>query len=218
MHDITKQTYGAQITEYIKKRIASGKYAPGDKINEVAIADRLKVSRAPVREALQHLAENGFLVSVPQKGKFIAQLTAKEIEDSYFTGGVLEGAAASSSISLFTDADFMAMENLVESMKTLGTDPDSRERMAQLDDAFHDCMFSRSDNALLRLLSRRSCQVLSKFILYSHWRNAFTPQEIYERHKDLLQAVKSRDPIRIENAIRAHYQEAGARMARHGAP
>lgn len=216
MKGIHKQTYSAQITEYIKSRILKGEYEPGGKINEVELASRLQVSRAPVREALQHLAQTGLLVSFPQKGKFIAALTAKEIRDSYFTGGVLEGAAVATTAHLFTKDDFATLEGLVDDMAQLAAEAASMERIAALDDAFHDRLFSRCDNTLIRQLSRRSCQTISKFLLYRHWCRAFQPDEMHVRHKVILDAVKSGDPALIEKTLREHYQEAGRRMAVHG--
>ncbi|CAK7031362.1 MAG: HTH-type transcriptional repressor RspR [Desulfovibrio sp.] len=216
MKGIHKQTYGDQITEYIKACILNGEFKPGDKINEVDLATRLKVSRAPVREALQHLTQTGLLISVPQKGKFIAALTAKEIEDSYFTGGVLEGAAVAETASLFTDDDITALTRLVRDMDLLAKEAASMEKIAALDDAFHERLFSRCDNFLLRRLSRRSCQGISKFLLYKQWCNAFKPEEMAPRHQIVLDAVLSRDPARIERALREHYKEAGRRMAVHG--
>ncbi len=216
MQGIRKQTYSDQIREYIKKCILDGEYAPGDKINEVEIATRLKVSRAPVREALQHLSQSGLLVSVPQKGKFITSLTAKEIRDSYMTGGILEGAAVASTIHLFTDEDFRGMAELVTTMKQRAGEPDAIHIIAELDNAFHEYMFSRSENTLLRQLSRRSCQGLSKFLLYRYWSKVFVPGEMHGRHKTVLDAVMSKDPAHIERTIREHYAESGERMARYG--
>jgi DNA-binding GntR family transcriptional regulator len=216
MNEIQKATYSDQIREYIKQCILNGEYNPGDKVNEVDIATRLKVSRAPVREALQHLAETGLLVSVPQRGKFITSLTAKEIHDSYMTGGILEGAAVASTIHLFTGDDFKEMKKLVTEMDRRAKDADAIHAIAELDNAFHECMFSRSDNALLRGLSRRCCQGLSKFLLYRHWSKVFVPEEMHARHRIVLDAVVSRDPGRIESTIRTHYMESGKRMARYG--
>ena len=216
MHTIRKQTYSDQIREYIKHCILSGEFEPGDKINEMDIATRLKVSRAPVREAMQHLTDTGFLVSMPQKGKFITSLTSKEIFDSYATGGILEGAAIASTIHLFTDEDFAGMARLVEEMKNRAQEPDAIHIIAGLDNAFHEYMFSRSDNALLHKLSRRSCQGLSKFLLYRYWSKAFMPEELYGRHKAVLEAVQTRDPQNIEITIREHYLESGRRMALWG--
>ncbi len=216
MKGIRKQTYSDQITEFIQQCIVRGEFSPGDKINEVDLANRLSVSRAPIREALQQLAVTGLLVSTPQKGKFIAALTAKEISDSYFTGGVLEGVAAASTIHLFTDDDFAAMREIVDDMAAAASRPDAVSRVSALDTAFHDYIFSHCDNDLLQALSRRSCQSISKFLLYRAWQKAFTPLEMHDRHHLVLQALKSRDPARVEKAIREHYQECGRRMSRYG--
>ncbi|MCC8193772.1 MAG: GntR family transcriptional regulator [Deltaproteobacteria bacterium] len=216
MKGIQKLTYSQQIREYIKECILNGEYTPGDKVNEVDIAGRLNVSRAPVREALQHLAEAGLLVSVPQKGKFITSLTARQIYDSYMTGGILEGAAVASTIHLFTETDFEGMEKLVREMAASAKAPNGIHIIAELDNAFHEHMFSKSDNKLLRSLSRRCCQGLSKFLLYQYWTKAFVPEEIHGRHQFVLDAVRSRDPGRIEQAVRTHYLESGRRMARYG--
>ena len=216
MQGIRKQTYSDQITEFIKDSILKGDYAPGDKINEVDLATRLKVSRAPVREALQHLAQTGLLVSIPQKGKFISSLTAKEIRDNYFTGGVLEGAAAASTIHLFTDRDFAAMRSILDNIARHAHDPEAMCVIAELDTAFHEFMFSKSDNTLLRLLSRRSCQGLSKFLLYRYWCKDFVPEEMHSRHKVVFDAMMTKNPELIERTIREHYIEAGRRMAKYG--
>lgn len=216
MQGITKRTYCDQITEYIKERILAGEFAPGDKLNEVLLASRLSISRAPIREALQLLVQEGLVVSIPQRGKFIAALTSREIRNSYFTGGVLEGAAAASTIHLFSDDDFIRLRALVDDMARTVAEGGDMDRLAELDTAFHGIIFSRTDNDLLVELSRRSCQGLSKFLLFRHWRTAFTPREVLERHSAVLDALLTRDPAHIEHAIRDHYRESGRRMARWG--
>ncbi len=216
MKGIVKQTYSEQITEFIKQCMLRGEFAPGDKINEVDLASRLSVSRAPIREALQHLTLTGLLVSVPQKGKFIASLSAREIHDSYFTGGVLEGVAAAAAAASFTEADFAAMQGIVRAMGDCEGSPDAAQRISSLDTAFHDRIFAHSDNELLEALSRRSCQGISKFLLYRAWQQAFTPTEMRDRHQTVLDALKTRDPARIEATMREHYLECGRRMSRHG--
>lgn len=216
MQGITKQTYSHQITEYIKERILAGEFAPGDKVNEVLLASRLSISRAPIREALQLLVQEGLIVSTPQRGKSIATLTSKEIRNSYFTGGVLEGAAAASTIHMFTDDDFARLKAVVDSMADCVARDGDMDELATLDTAFHDVIFSRTDNQLLVELSRRACQGISKFLLFRYWRTAFTPEEVLRRHKVVLEAMLTRDPVFIESAIRNHYVDSGRRMARWG--
>jgi len=75
------KTYSAQVIEYIKDAILRGELNPGDKVNEAHLALRLSISRAPIREALQMLVQEGLIISIPQRGKFITSLTAKEIQE-----------------------------------------------------------------------------------------------------------------------------------------
>ncbi|SIO40707.1 GntR family transcriptional regulator [Halodesulfovibrio marinisediminis] len=210
------KTYSEQIIVYIKDAILTGKLHPGDKVNEVVVATELSISRAPVREALQMLVKEGLITSIPQRGKFITALTAKQIRDSYFTGGVLEGAAVSSTISEFSEKDFENLQHIVDDMKKVVEHGENGTSMAELDDRFHDILFSKNTNDLISELARRSCQGISKFLLFRYWKDLFTLEAVYERHNHLLEVLRSRDVVAIENAIREHYIESGKRMERYG--
>lgn len=210
------KTYSEQVTEYIKRAILEGTLNPGDKVNEVHVAATLSISRAPVREALQMLTRDGLIVSVPQKGKFINCLTKAQIKESYFTGGVLEGAAVAASIHKFTDDDFERIQAIVDRMESVASMETGADYMPGLDDEFHSLLFSKTDNTLMVELSRRYCHGLSKFLLFRYWRNLFSPRTIWLRHKAILDALKTRDQVTIERALRDHYIESGERMSKFG--
>ncbi len=211
------KTYSDQITDYIKTALLNGDLNPGDKVNEVRLAQALSISRAPVREALQMLVKEGLILSIPQRGKFIRALSPKEICDSYSMGGVLEGAAIAGSIKSFGEEDFALLEDLLTQMSALDeTAPDYAEQFARLDIAFHDAMLSKTDNKLMVEQARTVCQRVSKFLLFRHWPRAFTHAEVVERHGKLLAILQLRSKPKIEAAIREHYRELGARMAPFG--
>lgn len=212
----TKQTYSEQVASYIKDRILMGELAPGDQVKEVILAERLGISRAPVREALHILMREGLICSEPQRGKFIRALTAKEIKDSYFIGGVLEGAAIAASLNRFTVEDRKHFADLLARMQTTAATATSILDFSELDNAFHNLLLSRSDNPQLTDLARRSCLNISKFLFYNHWSTLFTPQEFCSRHQAIVDAVASKDPVRVERTVREHYQETGERMSRYG--
>ncbi|MDR2744943.1 MAG: GntR family transcriptional regulator [Desulfovibrio sp.] len=213
------KTYSAQISDHIKKALLKGELKPGDKINEVRLAAALSISRAPVREALQLLVNNGLVVSVPQRGKFIKKLSAKEIQDGYHIGGVLEGAAVAMSVESFDDGDFARLNSLLRSMGELRkTSVGYGEQLADLDVAFHDALLARASNRLMVEQARAMCQRRSKFLLFNLWPGAFTPDEVVERHKRVLDAVNARSRRVIEETLREHYIELGARMAALASP
>lgn len=210
------KTYSAQIIEYIKDAILRGELGPGDKVNEAHFASRLSISRAPIREALQMLVQEGLIISIPQRGKFITSLTAKEIQDSYFTGGVLEGAAVAAAADQFTDDDFNKLQGIIDQMKHLAENGENRDKLAPLDNAFHDILLSKTDNKLLIELSHRSCRGISKFLFFKHWRKQFTTKEHYMRHQTVLDVLRTKNPVAVEKCIRQHYVDAGERMKKFG--
>jgi GntR family transcriptional regulator, rspAB operon transcriptional repressor len=216
MVEFRKQTYSDQVCEYVKEAILKGELSPGDMVNEVVLARRLSISRAPVREAMQILSRQGLIVIKPQKGKYVTALTADEIRDSYFTGGVLEAAAVADAYDLYQKADFEEMDAILNKMKQVADAGAAIEQMAVLDNQFHGILFSKIKNKLLIELCIRSCQGISKFLLFKHWIKLFSAKEIYERHKKIRDALHEGDTIKIDACIRKHYIEAGALMARFG--
>lgn len=216
MIEIKKQTYSEQVADHIRQGILNGEYKPGDQIKEVVLAARLSISRAPIREALQILSQEGLIVSEPQKGKHVTALTAKEIKDSYFTGGVLEAAAVARALPDYAPEDIRKLEEIVDAMKHVADQGLPVEHVAELDNRFHRVLFSRVDNALLVELCRRSCQGISKFLLFRHWIKLFPVHEIHMRHQAILDAVRSGEPLQLEACIRKHYIDAGEKMAYFG--
>lgn len=211
--DFDKHTYTDRVVTYIKKSILDGTYKPGDKVKELSIAQKLSISRAPIREALQILIKEGLVVWTPQKGKFITELSPKQIRDSYFTGGILEAAAVCSVIQKYTAGDIKKLEDLSGKMRKISENGESIEKIAPLDDKFHKILFSRIDNELLLEFCRRACQGISKFLLFRYWIQLYSVEEVYWRHKVIVDALKKGDVYELEGCIRNHYLDAGKRMS-----
>ena len=92
--DFKKETYSIQAAAYIRSLIRSGELSPGAPVREAFLSERLGISRAPIREALLSLAQEGLICAEPQKGKTVRHMSAREIYDSYTVAGILVGAGA----------------------------------------------------------------------------------------------------------------------------
>jgi GntR family transcriptional regulator, rspAB operon transcriptional repressor len=210
--EIIKSTYSQQVVKYIIDCIIRGELSPGDKVKEIAIANKLSISRAPIREALEILTQEGLLTSEPQKGKHITALTSKQILDNYFIAGVLQGAAVSSTIHKFTSEDFQRLDEIVKNMETITCEDAEIEHIATLDDEFHAILLSKNENNLLTDLSWKVSHRITKSLLFRYWKNLYTNKEIHNRHKLILDTVKQGDPWAVEECIREHYRENGRRL------
>ena len=218
MIKINTKTLSRQAAEYIRDAIRNKELHPGDKLTELAIAHELSISQGPVREAIQMLVAEGLVSIRGKRDKFVAKPSAKEIRDSYFAGGVLEGAIVAAAIDNFESNDIVYIEKIVEKMKSAIKIKDSKKainKLAALDAEFHDFLFSMGNNESVRDLWFRSCQVVGKILFYQKWREFIYPdeprkrEETYKRHKKVVDAVKLRDSNLIEQSIREHYASAG---------
>jgi DNA-binding GntR family transcriptional regulator len=90
----TNDTYRQQVYDYVWKRIISMEYRPGDFINDSQVANELKISRTPAREAFQRLETEGFLIPEARRGWRIYSLTLKDIEDIFDLKCEIEGLVA----------------------------------------------------------------------------------------------------------------------------
>ncbi|PIE63720.1 MAG: GntR family transcriptional regulator [Desulfobacterales bacterium] len=211
-----KKTYSEQVAEYIRRQILNGRFEPGTPVKELVVAEELGISRAPVREAMQTLVREGLIDAAPQKRKVVRSMTALQIRNSYFAGGVLEAAAVAQVIDSFTEEDLAALQDVIDSMKFIAETSGNVSEMAPLDTAFHDILFSRVENELLIDICKKFCQGISKYLLFKHWIKLFPAEKVYLRHKIVLDAVRRGDPAEVELVIRQHYEESGKKMARFG--
>ena len=83
-------TIREQVYSILREDICGGKYQPGTRLQEVELAESLNVSRSPVREALRQLVYDGLLFEIPNKGVYVKEFTAKDIDEIYDMRVLLE--------------------------------------------------------------------------------------------------------------------------------
>lgn len=208
------RTFSDQAHEYITECLLNGTLRPGDPIRESQIAEALGISRGPVREAIMLLQQEGLVMGAPQKSRYIRAMTPKEIEESYFLGGTLEGVCIVLALPMTTKADFAEFEQILAEMKRQSLVAKGLSQMSEIDERFHEALMRNCRNSLMKDVARKACSHVSKFLYYNAWDTLFTPEEFYKRHRIVLDAVKTRDSQVIEYTLREHYMESGRRLAK----
>lgn len=118
-------TLPEQIADRIFNAIASGEYAPGDRIREEVLAEEFAVSRGPVREALRILENDSVVRILPNRGAHVTQLSIKEVGDIFeirrkLSGAMVARLSVDEAIALAT-----SMEADIKALDALAQDPDS---------------------------------------------------------------------------------------------
>ena len=106
---------------------------------------------------------------------------------------------------------------MVEAMRLCAQRDCDAEKFAALDMQFHEYLFQVADNPTARNLWFRSCQALGKYFFFRRWAVMHTLRRKYERHLEILEAIKSGDGNRVEEVIKNHYISAGRKISEFAA-
>jgi DNA-binding GntR family transcriptional regulator len=199
---MTAVTQATDVYHQLLQDIASGVLQPGERLREQTLAERLAVSRTPVREALKALEGDGLVEHVPRVGAAIKVLTHAEVVELYEMRTVLEGAAAKLAARSATDLELQELRDINARMAQALSEPD---RMAQLNRTFHRTLFNAAKNRyLLQAVStvQRAMLVLGPSTLTEELR----AQAVIEEHEAVLTALGHRSPAQAELAMMGHIE------------
>ncbi len=156
---INHQPLNQAVFRQLRDLVLSGGLAPGEQLNEIAIAGRLRVSRTPLRKAMSQLVAEGLVVDSPYRGKFVRTFTAQEIQDLYEVRGVLEGHAARLATPKMNAARLESLRGILVELQD-ALEGDDLPAYGEADRRFHEAIAAFSENqTLIDSLQRLSSQV-----------------------------------------------------------
>ena len=185
------------------EEISLGDLLPGARLRETELAERLGISRTPVREAIRQLEADGLVAHIPRQGATIRVLDYTEVMELYEMRAVLEGTAARLAARAASDLE---LDELGALNAELAAATDARSAY-ELNRQFHMTLLDAAKNRYLI----RSVNALQKTLLIigpSTLAEADRASQAVKEHSDLLDALKDRDGPRAESLMRAHIEAA----------
>lgn len=185
----------------IRDRIVSLDMPPGSVVNEGRLREELGIGRTPIREALQRLARENLVRSIPHRGTFVTEVNITDLARITEVRVVLESHAARLAAEKLTAADREAIGRLLEVLRRGGLS-DQRELM-RLDQQIHLAVYRAARNPLLEATLERYFN-LSLRLWYLVIDREVRLREAVDEHVELLSAILSGDGGRAEHAMREH--------------
>ncbi len=184
--------------------IVRGLLRPNERLIEAELAERLTVSRTPVRESLQRLAADGLVVS-RRRGWVVYEHSPEEIREIYEIRSALEGYAARLAAERATDEQLSKVGAILQESVGIGRAP--RQRMVEVNGRFHDAIIEASGNRRLADEIRRNR------LYYFNYRlaNLYSDEEVSAsraQHDQIVRALLGRDPREAEEITRTHVKHA----------
>lgn len=159
-------TIRTQVYDIIKQNICEGVYTPGQRLQETELAAALKVSRSPIREALRQLASDGLVVEFPNRGVFVKEFTARDIEEVFDVRVLLESYAIRHSAAHMTPP---RMEELMGHLDQLVHfhEQGELEEYIRVDAMLHQAIIRLGGNSVVEEMYDRVHSLIQRFRIYS---------------------------------------------------
>jgi DNA-binding GntR family transcriptional regulator len=195
-------TFTEQVYAYLLGEIVRGALPPGERLVEQQIAEKLSLSKTPVREAIARLARDGLVTITPQKGAEVQRFDAKDVEDLMELRTVLEGFAAEKAAPRFDEESIQRLEDLVRHMEEAYRRGDLEAyRAADLE--FHDLILEKADNRLLSdMVGRVRNQIL--LVMATSSGEPGRPEASVAEHRAIVAAIRSGVGARTRDEAQAH--------------
>lgn len=196
------------VFQTLRTAILKGELRPGERLMELQLAEKLGVSRTPIREAIRMLEREGLAVTIPRRGAEVAHMTQKDMEDVLQIRSALEQLAVTLACRNITVSEMqelrIAMEQFVLQTKTADL-----AQIAKADVNFHDILYRASDNPkLIAMLNNLREQMYRYRVEYLKQPENYP--RLMEEHRKLYEALKDKDLERAMQCTKEHLDNQAA--------
>lgn len=186
----------------LREAILRGDLQPGERLMELQLADKLGVSRTPIREAIRMLEQEGLAVTMPRKGAEVAGMTLKDMEDVLEIREALDDLAVRIACDKITDEQLKHLTDVKEEFEE-STKTGDVKKIAQADVNFHDVIYEATGNVkLVTLLSNLREQVYRYRVEYI--KNPANYPILIAEHEAIVEGLRQHDKKAVTVAMQEH--------------
>lgn len=202
-----------QVYHILKNDICNCYYSPGTWLQEKELAQRLQVSRSPIREALRQLVGDGLLVEQPNKGVFVKAFTTKEIEEIFDMRVMMESYAVLRSAEHLTTEHKEKMLEFISEL-VVAHKEDNLKKYIEIDSQLHNYIIRLAGNNLLMESYGRVHAMIEQFRIYSLMGQERFDESVDE-HRRMVHAIITGEVKEAEEINRKHLQLAKEKIIEH---
>ena len=210
---------------FIQERLRSGAALPGSRLSDDSIAKEIGVSRSPVREAINQLANEGLVELNPRKGAFVCTPSREQMRQAYEARFALEGFVAGRAAELITDTQITELEKINERLlatakacqqrPTKTADKKLLERFMRADLDFHEKILEIVGNQKINEMVQKCKLLTSVFGQISMEHDLGLIAQTYRQHSLILRAIRRRDPQLAVRAMNDHIEKSAKVVLAH---
>ena len=178
----------------LRQAILRGEFKPGGRLMEIQLANKLGVSRTPIREAIRKLELEGLVIMIPRKGAEVADITEKSLRDVLEVRKALEELAVQLACEKITQEELEELEKAGENFKKVLKRSKDITEVAEADVRFHDVIYMATDNQkLIHLLNKLREQMYRYRVEYL--KNPDVHEQLTQEHEEIVYHIKRREKV-----------------------
>lgn len=186
----------------LRQAILKGELAPGERLMEIALAERLGVSRTPIREAIRKLELEGLVLMIPRKGAEVAKISEKNLRDVLEVRRSLEELAIELACQRMTQEEVFRLETAQREF-SLAIDKEDAMGIAETDENYHDIIYMGTGNVRLVQILNNLREQMYRYRL-EYIKDEDKRQVLLLEHENILKAIKGRRVKEAKEAMREH--------------
>lgn len=190
------------IYDRLKKSIIYGELSPGEKLSEVALAGKMKVSRTPIREAFRQLQMEGYITVESNKGAYVSKLPPEEIEEIYDIISLLEGYAAELTARRVKDSELRELRELQEQLVVSASQKKYREYIEKNTEFHHLIACLSGSKKLVKIINELRTRIY-RYRLVSVTIPGYL-EEYASHHEDVIDAIGKKDFLFARKYMQEH--------------
>ena len=193
------------VCETLRDAVRRGVLQPGERLVEIQLAEDLGVSRTPVREAIRKLEMEGYVIMMPRRGTYVADLSIRDINEVFEIRTSLESLASGLAAERITEDELEKLQRLLVEIGTHIKNGDM-ESIVRTDTEFHDLLYQASRNARLVGIISNLREQLTRFRTTSMSYPGRLKATL-EEHRNIVEAIAQGDEKAARKAAEHHMEK-----------
>lgn len=186
----------------LRQAILKGELEPGERLMEIQLAERLGVSRTPIREAIRKLELEGLVLMIPRKGAEVAKISEKSLRDVLEVRRSLEELAIELACARMTEEDIDDLNHAQDDFRVAVKQGDAMT-IAESDEHFHDIIYNGTGNTRLVQILNNLREQMYRYRL-EYIKDEDKRQILLVEHDQILKAIRNRHVAEAKAAAREH--------------
>ncbi|MCR5639807.1 MAG: GntR family transcriptional regulator [Lachnospiraceae bacterium] len=188
----------------LRDAILKGELEPGERLMEIHLADKLGVSRTPIREAIRMLEQEGLAITVPRKGAQVAKMTEKDLEDVLEIRDALDELAAINACKHMSPEILAELERAMRQFETAINEGEVR-KIVEADEEFHNVIYRAADNPKLENIVLNLKEQMYRY-RYEYIKDNADYSRLIAEHNAITEGLKNRDQEYVRKTMHTHLE------------